>query len=253
MASRHDEREKFPPETDLFTPGLLFYRVGNLHFVEWGRKVCCCLFVWDKTKKKKKKKRKRFSLPGQSSFLNTFGVFFSSGSAAICVHACVCVCVCVCLPQLHFVDDAVTAVGILDAYQSLSGQKKETIYLFLRQTHAGMHTNRHTHTLILQPPPPSSLLPCVALVGCLGSSRNRECVTKHILSDSHAIFPWSRPRLPFMLRLPVILRRRLLWIRGPAVWSEAVLHYSSYTHQLIPAPGLKVSCVNREMICFHIM
>ena len=107
-----------------------------------GKCVAVCLF--GTKQKKKKRKKERFSLLGQSSFLNTFGVFFSSGSAAICVHACVCVCVC--LPQLHFVDDAVTAVGILDAYQSLSRQKKETIYLFLRQTHAGMHTNTHRHT-----------------------------------------------------------------------------------------------------------
>lgn len=142
--------------------------------------------------------KKRFSLPGLSSFLNTFGVFFSSGSAAICV------CVCVCVPQLHFVDDAVTAVGILDASQSLYRQKQGGRYIFSCVRHT------HTQTHILWPPPFSPLLPCVALVGCLGSSRNRECVTKHILSDSHAIFPWSRPRLPFMLRLPVILRRRLL-------------------------------------------
>lgn len=42
---------------------------------------------------------------------------------------------CVCVPQLHFVDDAVTAAGILDTYQNLSRQKKGTIYLFLCQTH----------------------------------------------------------------------------------------------------------------------
>lgn len=149
-------------------------------------------------------------------------------------------CICVCLPLIHFVDDAVTAVGILDAYQSLSRLKTETIYLFLCQAFA--HTLMQTHTLARAhkaatacPAACSFLLffSCVALLGCLGSSRNTECVTKHILSDSHAIFPWSRPRLPFMLRLLVILKRRLLRTRCPAVRKEAVLH-NSCTHSSRP-------------------
>lgn len=217
MASRHEEGEKFSPKTHLFMPGLLLPR-GSLHLVEWGWKVCCCLFVWDKKEKKKKFPPRVEQFPK-----HIWSVFLKWLSSNLCAF----VCICVCLPQTHFVDDA---VGILDAYQSLSRQKTETIYLFLRQacTHKCKHT--HTHSSMSYSLP---LLSCVALLGCLGSSRNRECVTKHILSDSHAIFPWSRPCLPFMLRLPAILRRRLLWTRGPAVRKEAALH-NSYTHHLIP-------------------
>lgn len=72
-------------------------------------------------------------------------------------------------------------------------------------------TCTHTRRAAFPSPRPSFLLSCEALLGCLSSSRNRECVTKHILSDSHAIFPWCRPRLLFMVGLPATLRRRLLW------------------------------------------
>ena len=216
MASRHDEGEKFLPETDLFMPGLQFHRVGNLYFVEGGRKVCFCLFFWDKKKKKKKKKRKIFP-PGAEQFpKHIWSVFLKWLSSNLCACVRMCVCVCVCHSYILLMMLSLLLASWMRTRVSPGKRRRRYISSCVRrtractQTHTDTHTHTHTHTLILQPPSPSSLLPCVALVGCLGSSRNRECVTKHILSDSHAIFPWSRPRLPFMLRLPVILRRRLL-------------------------------------------
>ena len=138
----------FPLKADLFMLNLLLHRERTS--AQWSQdgNVCSCLFVWDENGKK------WFSLLAQSSFLNTFGVFFSSGSVAICV--CVWLCLCVWLPQLHFVDDAVTAVGILDASQSLSRQKQGTIYLLLRQT----HTHKYTHTRPVASSPPFSSPMC---------------------------------------------------------------------------------------------
>lgn len=114
--------------------------------------MCCCLFVWEKRQKGEEGEKKRFSLLGQSSFLNTFGVFFSSGSAAISPFLSLSL---TCAPSTptptplppHFVDDAVTALGILDAFQSLPRQKRGgTIYLFLRQTNTNIHIHIHIHT-----------------------------------------------------------------------------------------------------------
>lgn len=123
-----------------------------------------------------------------SQFPKHIRVVVSSGSAALCV--CVC---CVCLSQktVHYVDDAVTAVGILDEHWNIKSHWEKDVHT---------HTNTHTRLLPLVWP-------------WWASIRNRECVTKHVLSDSHAIFLWSRPLHPFMLRLPGILWGQLLWAR----------------------------------------
>lgn len=60
------------------------------------------------------------------------------------------VCMCVCLSQIHFVDDAVTAAGILDVCQSLSKQKEETIYHLLSSNmhiHKGIHSSKSCRLL----------------------------------------------------------------------------------------------------------
>lgn len=99
----------FPPETNRW----------NLPLVEWRWEVCCCLFLCTKMKKQ------RFSLPEQ--FPKHIWSVFSSASVAVCVNMCVCVCVYV----MHFVDHAVSAIGILDASQNPLRQKKEMTHLFL--------------------------------------------------------------------------------------------------------------------------
>ena len=175
----------------------------------WGCRVCSWLFVC------LKKEKKWFSLLGQSSFLNTFGVFFSSGSAAICEWVSVCERVCATATFCWWCCHRCWHLGCIA--ESLQAKEEDDISLLASETHKN---SRLLHPLL------SHVWPW--WVVCDG--RNRECVTKHILSDSHGIFPWSRPRLPFMLRLSAILREWLLWIRSPAVRKKGLLHYS-YTQQ----------------------
>lgn len=81
------KKEHFSPESSYSCRQAAFLIEKLQHCRVGIERVYSCLFVCLFVKKKKKK---RFSLLGQSSFRNTFGVFFSSGSHQS-VSACLCV------------------------------------------------------------------------------------------------------------------------------------------------------------------
>lgn len=165
-------------------------------WMEDGKCVAACLFVWDKIGEGGEKKIP----PRVEQFpKHIWSVFLKWLSSNLCLCAFVCVCHrCILLMML-----SVLLASWM--HTRVSPGKRWRRYISSCVRHA------RTRRAAFPSPPPSFLLSCEALLGCLSSSRNRECVTKHILSDSHAIFPWSRPRLLFMVGLPATLRRRLLW------------------------------------------
>lgn len=103
------------------------------------------------------KEREEIFSPRVKQFPKHIQIVVSSGSAAICVFVCVYVCVFLSQKMVHYVDDAVTAVGILDEHPNLKSHQDQNAY---RHVNTYMHARTHSLLCPLQPSPS-----CPALVG----------------------------------------------------------------------------------------
>lgn len=128
------KKEHFSPESSYSCRQAAFLIEKLQHCRVGIERVYSCLFVclW-------KKKEKEIFSPGAEQFPKHIWSVFLKWLAPICE------CVFVCVAQLQFVDDAVTAAGILDAFRSLSRKRRGTIYLFLIASLTQIRPSTHSY------------------------------------------------------------------------------------------------------------